>query len=774
VTTINAPVAAASFADALDSIDQADSTRARVQAAADALYAFGFPSVRISLRDASLSPTLLVNVGDAVKGDGAHSLPGAVWRRRLAAIERFRSGDVYVLDGKDPWVAREFFGVDGIARPDHLGEWIATDVVIALIRGAEGELLGIVKLGAPINGARPDEARLREVGWLVRHLGARIAHDMLRAVAQRRAERLQRLQEAGAALARSLDEREVVWELARQTVRATRADGVVIAVPDLQADTLVTKLRLLRGSERARGVTPLGDGVIAEVARTGKPVRIGDRVADKARALAGASALSVYDVVGDAGPASSIVAVPLLMGIRLIAVVALHSAATEAFSPEDEEVVATMASQAATAIANARRYAESEQERRQTEALADVARAVGESLRPGDVLRLILRHSLSLLGAEGACIALRNDDYMHVVAAIGSAETLAGVHLPVAMSLTGTVAASGEGMFSNDVAGDLRASRSAQRLGAIKRTVITPLTTARGTIGTLAVINREAPFTDEDARVLQRLADHVAVAIVNARLFEGIEHATREWKVAFDAIATGMVVLDEQQRVTRCNARALELCGVQEFQALLGREFGDALLGQSAHANRAGLDALVAQALQSGDVARGSIRDDVGRRLLEVSISPHPDGGLVSTFDDVSPLQQLVAQQRRVEAQYERIVESASDSIFTTDIDGNFTAVNRALELATGRTREQLIGVPCMAAVDPEDEVMAAHLLRLTIAGDRQQAELRYRDDKGSYTRCLVMTSPIIEDGVVIGGLGIVREIVAAGAKLPNPLTSDR
>ena len=463
-------------------------------------------------------------------------------------------------------------------------------------------------------------------------------------VADRRAERLQRLQEGGAALARSLDEREIIRELARQSVRATNADSVVIAIPDLEEQTLVTRFRVVRGTERPRAPMELGAGVIAEVARTGKPVRMGDRLSDRLREQSGAPMLSTFDVVGDAGPAASILAVPLIMGIRLIAVVALHAGPEDVFSAEDEEVIATMASQAATAIANARRYAESEQQRRQTEALAEVARAVGESLRPGDVLRLIMRHAVSLLGAEGAGVALRTGDYMHIVAAVGAAEVLAGVHLPIGTSLMGRAAVLSERIVSNDYANDPLANPSVNRIAPIHRTVIAPLTTARGTIGVLAVINRDTPFSEEDGRILQRLADHVAVAIVNAQLFEEIERATREWKAAFDCIPSGMVVLDESQRISRCNARALELCHVYSFSTLLGRRFHDALLGVGHNGDEAGLDALIERAVASGVVTHGTILDESRNRLFEVSASPHPDGGLVVTFDDVNASRHHVAE----------------------------------------------------------------------------------------------------------------------------------
>ena len=179
-----------------------------------------------------------------------------------------------------------------------------------------------------------------------------------------------------------------------------------------------------------------------------------------------------------------------------------------------------------------------------------------------------------LLGADGAVIALRNEQYMHIVAAVGEMEMLAGVHLPIESSMMGQVATTGQRMVSNEYASDSPFNRMVHPLAKIRRTVIAPLTTARGIIGAIAVTNREVPFSDDDGRVLQRLADHVAVAIVNAQLFAEVERATREWKMAFDSSSHGMAVLDDAQRIRRCNARALELCRAVSYKALIGQRFG--------------------------------------------------------------------------------------------------------------------------------------------------------------------------------------------------------
>ncbi|MBC8088423.1 MAG: GAF domain-containing protein [Phycisphaerae bacterium] len=765
MTIALAPSELPNLADALDAIDRAGSSPGRVKAAADGLAAYGFDRVLITLRDAALSQTLSMIAGDDQScHESLQPLPGVVWRRRLTGIERFRVGDVYVLDGSDAWVAREFFGAPAVERSDP-AEWLPTDLIVGLVRGADAELLGIAKLAAPRDGQQPHLSCTRDIGAILRHLGARLAYDNLRGVAQRRAERLQRLQEAGAALARSLDEREIIHELARQASRAVRAEGVVIASPDLQEQTLTTMLRVYRGVERSGGTSPLGEGMFAEVARSGKPVRVGDRQADRERDIAGRSLFSTFDVVGDDGPATSIMAVPLLMGIRLIGVVGLHAAAADMFSPEDEEVIATMASQAATAIANARRYAESEKERRQTEALADIARAVSESLRPGDVLRLILRHSLALLGAEGAAVALRTGDYMHIVAAVGEAEMMAGVYLPVETSLMGKVAATGERLVSNEYANDSHSSRSIHRVAPIHRATIAPLTTARGTIGALGVMNRETPFTDEDGRVLQRLADHVAVAIVNAQLFDEIERATREWKVAFDSIASGMVVLDEAQRITRCNSRALELCGADSFRALLGLPFCETLLGSAAAGRKSGLDALIATALESGAAIRAAIADERGGRMFEVSASPHPDGGFVVTFDDVSGMHRLAEQHRRV-------VEMSSDAIVITTPDRRIAMANPAAHTLFERGSE-LIGMRVPELVDIVSLEQVGKFETAVFSGSQQHYECRIRRPDGGLRRVAVSSAPLIEMGKVTGSVASLRVVTETALQAAERARTD-
>lgn len=637
-----APAIAPSFSDVLTAVDRAPSPTDAVRVAADALHAWGFGRVMLVLRDATLAPRHVAIAGDPSAEhapDAMQALPGVVWRQRLPLLPPFAREGLFHLPGHDAWVAREFWAHAPAARTS-VDQWGPLDLLIGLIPGPSGDVLGTALLAESDDAHRPDRERASEIHALLRHLGLCLTNASLAALAARRAVRLQRLQEASTALARSLDADEIVRELVRQAARATDADGAVVVEPDLPCQILRTRTRIVHGSVRpAEKDRPLGDGVIATVAREGRPVRSREVVR---RSDPGAgepwSPLAATDLMGETaqelGLPGSVIAVPIMLGIRLLGVLAVHHATREHFSQEDEELVVTMAAQAATALANAQRYAESERERRQTEALAEVARAVGASLRPGDVLQLILRHARSLLHADGACIALRQDRWMHVVAAGGSARLLSGVHLPLESSLLGRVASHGDIVVSNDTAQGIAPLLPVQRFVRAERVIIVPLGSGPESIGALAVLDRDRPFTDDDARVLKRLGDQVAVAVVNARLFDEVERATREWKLAFDTVTSALAVLDEARRVVRCNRRLAELSGRDGVAEVLGTVFPD-LLWEGPLATRVG--DLIQRVGRDGVAERTSFDCPARGVAVTVSASPHPHGGTVVSVDTGTP-----------------------------------------------------------------------------------------------------------------------------------------
>src|SRR5919108_2137556 len=75
-------------------------------------------------------------------------------------------------------------------------------------------------------------------------------------------QRLQRLHNVGSALSRSLEEGEILRELARQAARVIDADGIVIARPELDTQRIVTLVRMVGSLVSMRSPVPLRNGPI--------------------------------------------------------------------------------------------------------------------------------------------------------------------------------------------------------------------------------------------------------------------------------------------------------------------------------------------------------------------------------------------------------------------------------------------------------------------------------------------------------------------------------
>ncbi|HWC45757.1 MAG TPA: PAS domain S-box protein, partial [Casimicrobiaceae bacterium] len=88
-------------------------------------------------------------------------------------------------------------------------------------------------------------------------------------------------------------------------------------------------------------------------------------------------------------------------------------------------------------------------------------------------------------------------------------------------------------------------------------------------------------------------------------------------------------------------------------------------------------------------------RKDGDRRLLSMTNTPIFQGttaiGVLGIARDITADREREEALLRSEARYEHLVETAPDAIFTLDVDGRFTSVNRSFERTCGRPRAELL-----------------------------------------------------------------------------------
>ena len=89
----------------------------------------------------------------------------------------------------------------------------------------------------------------------------------------------------------------------------------------------------------------------------------------------------------------------------------------------------------------------------------------------------------------------------------------------------------------------------------VRSALCVPMFAGEDLIGVLSVGSPEpGHFTADDQRLLCTAANHVAVAVQNARLHAYVRAGKQEWEAAFDAIGDPIAVFDRQGRLLRGNA----------------------------------------------------------------------------------------------------------------------------------------------------------------------------------------------------------------------------
>jgi signal transduction histidine kinase len=236
-----------------------------------------------------------------------------------------------------------------------------------------------------------------------------------------------------------------------------------------------------------------------------------------------------YTVASEAGGRRACLLAPMVYQDRLIGLLLVTKAAAEGYSAKDAQTVTTIAAQAAMTIENARLYQESQRRALQLQAVSEVSQKATAILDLDELLAQVVELIRSTFGYS--CVALFLVEKGSGEIVLREASTWAGVPLkerPVRLrlgqGLTGWAAQTRRLLLVNDVHSDPR-YQPHDLLPETAAEIAVPLTIGETILGVLDVQSevRDA-FDEDDAIALQVLADQVAIAIENARLFRSARH----------------------------------------------------------------------------------------------------------------------------------------------------------------------------------------------------------------------------------------------------------
>jgi PAS domain S-box-containing protein len=149
---------------------------------------------------------------------------------------------------------------------------------------------------------------------------------------------------------------------------------------------------------------------------------------------------------------------------------------------------------------------------------------------------------------------------------------------------------------------------------------------------------------------------------------------------------------------------------------------------------------------------------ELGIRLIEDE-SGRPIG-VQGLGRDLTERRRAEAALRESEERYRDLVENAGDIVYTLDLGGVFTSVNRAAERITGYGAEELVGTSILELVAPGDVERARDMILGT--GDRDAPalyELEVVAKDGSPIVLEVNSRVVLNEGEPVAIQGIARDI---------------
>jgi two-component system NtrC family sensor kinase len=464
--------------------------------------------------------------------------------------------------------------------------------------------------------------------------------------------------------------------------------------------------------------------------------------------------------------AKQLLAVPLLGadGTVLGMFGVLDRADNTGISQQDIRRARALAAQVSVVLEVARNLHLSEQHRKRSEALTQLAREIDGLLLLPDFARKFLNRAIQLAEARAGAVALFQDGRFQIAALhslSATAEASADPHPSdhsnssalsqlasdkdhdgAALAATGRfedralqqrfahtlselVTKDSDSILAGSAA-DLLGPELASSLGWSDCVVVRLPTSDGGVAGALCLSGRARPLTHEDHDLIEAIASRAALALENARLFTRIEQANRHWLEIFDAITDFIVVHDETDKVLRVNRSLAGMIGVAPSD-LIGVNMR-ALLVLTSETTL--YSCPFCRSLSGSGDSDEFVHPALDRTYLVSTSRVHGASG--ENLQTIHVLKDIT-DRRAAERRYRELFDNIQEGLFFSTPEGRFIEVNDALVAMLGySSREELLQVDIPTQLYFSPEQRQVHFNALEKDGNLRNFEATLRRKNGS------------------------------------------
>lgn len=255
------------------------------------------------------------------------------------------------------------------------------------------------------------------------------------------------------------------------------------------------------------------------------------------------------------------------------------------FSEGDLSMLEAMGSQASAALIKAQLYEEVERSRKEEREMFEVTRAISTEIHLQPLITRIMQTASAILDADRSTLFLNDPKTSELWAMVAQGVESRQIRFPNHLGIAGHVFTTGQTVNIPDAYADPRFNPEVDRKTGYRTDTILcmPVLNKKGdVIGVIQSLNKkDGPFTPKDEGRIQAFSAQAAIAIENARLFENVLNMKNYNESILESMSSGLITLDEEGKVEKCNRRAVEILGM-DADALLGHSPETAFTGSNA------------------------------------------------------------------------------------------------------------------------------------------------------------------------------------------------